>query len=58
MCYICQSYSGHEVGCPFAETEERTYTCIECNKEVCEEDVYDYYSDDKCLCSECSKEVI
>ncbi len=58
MCYICNSYSGHEIGCPFAEAPERTFKCIECGQEVYQEETYHIYSSGKCICSKCAEEIL
>jgi hypothetical protein len=53
MCYICGKSSGHEVGCPFAETETIYLTCRECGDDgVAEWEAYE--KDGKtCMCSVC-----
>ncbi len=58
MCYICNSFSGHEIGCPFADALERTFKCIECEKDVYQEEAVIRYNNDKCICSKCAEEIL
>lgn len=58
MCYICNSYHGHETGCPFEAKTVKEYKCTECGKMTWQEDTYDIYDNGKCLCTKCAELVI
>ena len=54
MCYICNSYHGHEIGCPFSKVSADTFVCSECGKVTANEDRYG----DHDMCCKCAEREI